>query len=223
MAKTFYLSVISNPNDLSYTPGCHLSNITDSYPQRVEQHWDLSACSDHGPRISTGWVTSFWHWHKELPQSVNDLSSGVSVGESCAISTSDRKSEWVREQEIQPRRRRSLCLGVLLMLAHKWGKRECIWGKERERETHIYESCPVAAGPSRFCRLIEIPPYCSLTVAKQSQRTAAPTHNAADSLTGYCCAGQWVCSFTWRECKREPNPQREKESMMEGFMDLRPG
>ncbi len=31
-------------------------------------------------------------------------------------------------------------------------------GEERERETHIYESCPVAAVPRRFCRLIEIPP-----------------------------------------------------------------
>ncbi len=70
------------------------------------------------------------------------------VGESCAISTSGRESDrtgnTAKKEEI------SVSRGVADV-----GTKMV---EERERETHIYESCPVAAVPRRFCRLIEIPP-----------------------------------------------------------------
>lgn len=47
-----------------------------------------------------------------------------------------RQRERVREQEIEPRRRRSLCLGVLLMLAIKGG-RERVYEGKKERDTHL--------------------------------------------------------------------------------------
>lgn len=68
------------------------------------------------------------------------------VGESCAISTSGRESErtgnTAKKEEI------SVSRGVADVGTNMGG----------ERDTHIYESCPVAAMPWRFCRLIEIPP-----------------------------------------------------------------
>lgn len=68
------------------------------------------------------------------------------VGELCAISTSGRERE--RTGNAAKKEEISVSRGVA-DVGTKMGE---------ERETHIYESCPVAAVPRRFCRLIEIPP-----------------------------------------------------------------
>lgn len=137
---------------------------------------------------------------------------GVPVGESCAISTSGRESD--RTGNTAKKEQISVSRGVADVGTKM--------GEERERDTHLW-ILPCGSRAPPILQTHWNSPYCSVTVANQSQRTAAPTHNAADSLSSYCCAGQWVCSFTPRECKREPNPLRVKESMMEGLMDLWPG
>lgn len=73
------------------------------------------------------------------------------------------------------------------MLAIKGGRERVYEGK---KERHTFMNLALwQPGPADSADSLKFP-HCSQTVAKQSQRTAAPTHNAADSLTSYCCAGQ---------------------------------
>lgn len=97
-----------------------------------------------------------------------------------------------------------LCVSGCCWCWHRNDEREIV----REIERYIYESWPVAAGPRWFCRLIEIPPAA---VTKNSR-----TDPQCRWLTRHLLLCRAVSVQFYRE---NATPLREKESMMEGFMD----